>query len=60
MNGYKTIGFAFLLFLLALARLGGLEEFTLPAEWQPYFDLAVPVVFALLRAVTKTAIFKQE
>jgi len=60
MTGYKTIAFAALLFVLAIANAFGFDAFQMPADWRVWFDLIVPLVILALRTVTKTAIFKAE
>ena len=60
MTGYKTIAFAVLTFLIAVAGFFGFGGWEMPVEWQQWYNLLIPVVFAILRVATKTAVFKKD
>ena len=63
MAGYKTIAFNALAIVVALAVIFGYSQFT-PSDDTKTIIEALPVIVALgniiLRAVTKTSIFKSE
>lgn len=63
MAGYKTIAFSVLFLVLALANLFGFSQFV-PSDdvtiIAASLSVLVPVVNIILRALTKTPIFKSE
>ena len=63
MAGYKTVIFSVLFLVLALANLFGFSQFVPSddvATIAASLSVLVPVVNIILRAVTKTSIFKSE
>ena len=60
LEGYKTLLFVALTFLLGIANLFGFGDWTMPEQYAQYsdvfFSLVVPAIFGILRLVTKVAV----
>ena len=60
LEGYKTIAFVVITFLLGIANLFGFGEWEMPAQFAQYsdvfFSLVVPAIFGILRLVTKSEV----
>ncbi len=60
MTGYKTMAFFGLILLIGIANLFGFGSFTLPPELQDWVVPVISLVGLILRAVTKTEVFKKK
>jgi len=60
MTGYRTMIFFGLALVVAVAGLFGFAGYEgLPAEWQNWYNVLLPLFAMIFRYVTKTPIFKK-
>lgn len=56
LKGYRTLSFVVLTFVVAVAGYFGFENFSIPADFAEVYDIALPLVFGLLRLATTTPV----